>query len=119
MTLRNERNQVLKAVKGKAYRIEVELPHNITEYALNFLKIYNNARVDRRILKLYNTSMNNIYVVVKETAKDDAVDWLECFGEIKEVMEVKTITPIIPDTCVDRDFDEYAWEVEWLDADYE
>lgn len=109
----------LKIVKGKAYRIEVELPHNINQYALNFLQIYNNARVDKRILKLYNTSMNNIYVVVKESAKDDAIDWLEGYGEIKEVEEVKTITPIIPDTCEDRDFDEYAWEVEWLEMDYE
>lgn len=119
MTLRDERNQVLKAVKGKAYRIEVELPHNIQQYALNFLQIYNNARVDNRILKLYNTSKNNIYVVVKESAKNDAVDWLEGYGEIKAVEEVKTITPMIPFYNDDSDFDECADDVEWLDMDCE
>lgn len=109
----------LKVVKGKAYRIEVELPHSINQYALNFLQIYNNARVDNRILKLYNTSGNNIYVVVKESAKDDAVDWLEGYGEIKAVEAVTTITPMVPMECTDRDFDECAWEVEFLEIDYE
>lgn len=109
----------LKAVKGKAYRIEVKMPRDVTQYALNFLKIYNNAREDSRILKLYNTRGNNIFVVVKESAKDDAVDWLEWFGKIVEVTEVKTITPIVPLSCEDSDYDEYADDVEWLDMECE
>ena len=108
----------LNVEKGKAYRIEVEMPKDITQYALNFLKIYNNAREDRRILKLYNTPRNNIFVVVKESSKDDAVDWLGWFGEVVDVTEVTTITPIVPCDCTDPDFEEYS-EAEFLEFDFE
>lgn len=110
---------MLKVQKDKAYRIEVQLPDNINEYATNFLAIYNNTRVDNRLLKMYNNYGSSVFVVVKEKDKEDAIDWLECFGEIVEVMEVKTITPIVPITCSDEDFDEYVDEVEFLELDFE
>ena len=110
---------MLKTQKGKAYRVEVKLPSTIDEYAKNFLAIYNNTREDNRLLKMYNNSGNSVFVVVKETAKDDAVDWLECFGDIVEVTEVKTITPLVPITCSDSDFDEYLDDVEILELDFE
>lgn len=110
---------MLKVQKAKAYRITVKLPSAIDEYAKNFLIIYNNTRVDNRLLKVYNHSGNNVFVVVKENAKDDAVDWLEGLGEIVEVTEVKTITPLVPITCTDSDFDEYLDDVEILELDFE
>ena len=110
---------MLKVQKGKAYRVEVKLASTITEYARNFLAIYNNVRLDNRLLKMYNNSGNSVFVVVREDVKDEAVDWLECFGDIVEVTEVKTITPLVPITCSDSDFDEYLDDVEFLELDFE
>ena len=110
---------MLKVQKDKAYRIEVKLPSSIKKKKKNFLSIYNNTRVDNRLLKMYNNSGNSVFVVVKEKDKDDTVDWLEIFGEIIEVTEVKTITPLVPLTCSDSDFDEYLDDVEFLDLDFE
>lgn len=110
---------MLKVQKGKAYRVEVKLPSSVDEYAKNFLVIYNNTREDNRLLKVYNNSGNSVFVVVREDIKDEAVDWLEIFGEIVEVTEVKTITPLVPITCTDSDFDEYLDDVEVLDLDFE
>lgn len=110
---------MLKVQKDKAYRIEVKLPSSIDDYAKNFLSIYNNTRVDNRLLKMYNNSGNSVFVVVKEKDKDDTVDWLEIFGEIIEVTEVKTITPLVPITCSDSDFDEYLDDIEILELDFE
>ena len=118
MTLREERNQILKAQKGKAYRIAVELPSDVNKYALNFLNIYNNVRENDDLLKVYNTSGNTVYVVVKEEVKDAAVDWLEWLGKIVTVTEVKTITPIVPFYNDDSDFDEW-FGAEFLAVDYE
>ena len=110
---------MLKIKKDKAYRVEVKLPSPIDEYAKNFLAIYNNVREDNRLLKMYNNRGNSVFVVVREDIKDDAVDWLEIFGEIVEVTEVKIITPLVPITCTDSDFDEYLDDVEILELDFE
>lgn len=110
---------MLKVKKDKAYRVEVKLPAPVNEYAKNFLAIYNNVREDNRLLKMYNNRGNSVFVVVREDIKDDAVDWLEIFGEIVEVTEVKTITPLVPITCTDSDFDEYLDDVEILELDFE
>ena len=110
---------MLKVQKGIAYRVEIKLPSSIEEYSKNFLAIYNNVREDNRLLKVYNNTGNGVFVVVREDVKDAAIDWLECFGEIIELMEVKTITPLVPITCTDSDFDEYLDDVEILDLDFE
>ena len=110
---------MLKEKKDKAYRVEVKLPSPIDEYAKNFLAIYNNVREDNRLLKVYNNAGNSVFVVVRADIKDDAVAWLEIFGEIIEVTEVKTITPLVPITCTDSDFDEYLDDVEILELDFE
>ena len=109
---------MLKVQKAKAYRIQVKLPSALNEYAKNFLAIYNNTRVDNRLLKMYNNSGNSVFVVVREKDRDDAVDWLECFGEIIDVTEIMTITPLVPITCTDEDFDYYLNEVEFLELDF-
>ena len=110
---------MLKVQNDKAYRIEVELPSSGEEYAKNFLAIYNNVREDNRLLKVYNNAGNSVFVVVREDIKDAAIDWLGCFGEIVEVTEVKTVTPLVPLECTDSDFDEYVGDVEYLELDFE
>lgn len=80
--------------KGYAYRIRIALPSNINEYAKAFLAIVNNQRVSSdRLLKVYNDSGNSVYVIVREDCKDDAVDFLEQFGEIKKCEKVLTFEP--------------------------
>ena len=110
---------MLKVQKETACRIEVMLPSSIEEYAKNFLAIYNNVREDNRLLKVYNNAGNSVFVVVREDVKDAAIDWLEGFGEIYEVEKVKTITPLVPITCTDSDFDDYTGDVEFLELDFE
>lgn len=81
----------------KAIRFAVEMEGNVETYAMNFLKIYNNVREDRDLLKVYNNSGNTVYVVCKPEVADACKDWLEWFGTVSEPQEVIGIQPCLDD----------------------
>ena len=83
----------LQVEREIGYRIQVNLPDNIDEYAKSFLKIFNNVKSHRELLKMYNDYDNGVYVIVREETKDDAVEWLKAFGEVVEVEEIVLYVP--------------------------
>ena len=85
----------LQVEKEIGYRIQVNLPDNIDEYAKNFLKIYNNVKSHRELLKMYNDYDNGVYLIVRAEDKDQTVDWLKWFGEIVDVEEIVLYVPYL------------------------
>ena len=95
----------MKCEKREALRIKVELSGNIDEYARSFLAIYNNVKSDPYLLKMYNDYSNNVYVVCEKNVEKAAVEFLEQFGEIKSVVTVEVIQPIVYDWNYRDDID--------------
>ena len=73
---------LLKATKKEGARICVEVQD---DYMSVLTIIFNNAREDRRILKVSNDSGNNIFVDVLTQDVDNTKEWLSWFGNIKSV----------------------------------
>jgi hypothetical protein len=74
-----------------AVRIKVVLPDDLNKYAAAFLAIYNNVKSDPDLYKVYNDYGNGVYLVCKTDVQDAAVQFLEQFGEVKNVETVKLI----------------------------
>lgn len=77
--------------REKAVRIKVILTGNIEKYATSFLAIYNNAKNDKQLLKVYNDYDDGVYVVCETSVRDAAVKFLEQFGEIVRIETVEVV----------------------------
>lgn len=79
----------------KAVEVKVELPEDITEYALRWLQICNNVREYPHIFfKCENNRYNDkVSVFCTEKEKDSVKEWLEDMGEIKSVDTVYVFKP--------------------------
>lgn len=95
----------------KATRIKVAMEGDITEYAKNFLAIYNNVKSDRDLLKVYNDYDNGVYLVCEKSVTDAAVKFLEQFGTIERIEDVE----VVKSWC-DYDFKEDI-DVEFLEIE--
>jgi hypothetical protein len=80
---------------GMAMRIKVLLSDDIQKYATDFLAIYNNAKSDPDLYKVYNDYANGVYLVCNPDVKDAAVKFLEQFGEVVNVEFVKLVKPYV------------------------
>lgn len=96
--------------KTTAVRIKVNVEGTIEQYATAFLAIYNNVKSSSKLLKMYNNYSNGIYLVCEANEKDNAIDFLEQFGEITNVDTVKVIQPYL------NNYD-YSEEIEILDVE--
>lgn len=68
-----------------AWEITVTIDKPIAEYALDFLHIFNNARIANNIYKVKNyTNSNDVSVWCSNSMKDAVIDYLEQFGEVSE-----------------------------------
>lgn len=90
----------------KAIKIKLHIPDERTtkDYALNFLHIWNNAReYPNMFYKVYNNRGNDIFVICNPKNKEDVIEYLEYFGEIRSVEEAKLIT-------IKAKLDEFGYE---------
>lgn len=70
--------------KQQATRFALNIEGNTQEYALSLLHIINNAREYPYLLyKVENTYSNRVYVTCNPNRANDAREYLEQFGEIK------------------------------------
>lgn len=76
-------------------RIKVVISDDINKYAAAFLAIYNNVKNDSDLYKMYNDYGNGVYLVCKPDVQDAAVQFLEQFGEVKDIETVKLIKPYV------------------------
>jgi hypothetical protein len=87
-----------------AYEVTIDLGDNLQEYAMNFLKIFNNVKSREELIRVTNDYNNNVKVVCVEEALDATKEFLSWFGEIKSVDKVLCVQ--IEDD-IEYDFDNY------------
>ena len=93
--------------QSTGYKITVKLYANdLEEYAKAFLAIFNNVRESKDLIEVTNSSYSHkVWITCKENVKNQAVSWLEQFGEIDEIDKVLLVG--LEEVDVDYDFDEY------------
>ena len=96
---------VVELEKTEAVRIKVAMNGDITEYAKNFLAIYNNYKSNSELLKVYNDYDNGVFLVCAKSAQQAAIDFLEQFGQVVSVTDVETVRPVIYDCDYKDDVD--------------
>lgn len=84
----------IETEKHEGWKITVNLDGQpISEYAKNFLAIFNNVRVNSHALvKVENYSDNRISVWCYDDYKAETIEFLEQFGKITYVEKVLLIT---------------------------
>jgi hypothetical protein len=105
---------ILKCEKREAIRIKVEIDGDIVNYSKSFLAIYNNVKNDNSLLKMYNDYHNGVYVICETDVKENAVKFLEQFGEIVTIERVEVVAPIAYDYEYRNDLDTEFLEVDEL-----
>lgn len=80
----------MKQVKANVYELEgyavtVEMEEcSLNDYAKNFLHIFNNVRESKELIKIKNHyGSNDITVYCEADYKDNLINYLKNFGEIK------------------------------------
>lgn len=82
----------------KGYQVKVDITTGLEDYKNAFLIIYNNYKTDHRLLHFKNDYNNGIYITVEEDNVEDAVNWLEQFGNVtKEEVYIHITVPNITD----------------------
>lgn len=89
----------------EAVRIKVRIAGDINEYAKNFLAIYNNYKVDKDLLKVYNGYDDDVYLVCTKDVEQAAKDFLAQFGEVVSTTPVEAVRPVIYDYDYKDDVD--------------
>lgn len=100
----------MKTIKTNVYEIEgyaitVEIEEcSISEYAKNFLHIFNNVRESKELFKVRNYfGSNDVTVYCELDSKDSLIKYLKNFGEIKSCEKVLMYQMEEPE----YDFDKY------------
>lgn len=86
---------VARYTEEPAVRIKVALSDDINKYTAAFLAIYNNCKNDADLYKVYNDYGTGVYLVCKPEVKDAAIKFLEQFGEVTNVTDIKVVQPYI------------------------
>lgn len=87
-----------------AYEVKVNMEGGITDYALNFLKIFNTVKTQKDLIRVTNDYENGVQVVCKPDALEATKEYLSNFGEVTRVDKVLCVE-ICDD--IDYDFDKY------------
>lgn len=101
----------LNANKFDGYETKVELKGSISEYAMNFLKIFNNVKSRRDCLSIWNDYDNGVYV--KWTDRDGHLDKETMEGFLSQFGEVKWTYPIVVYEVDDEKLDDYDLDKYW------
>lgn len=64
------------------YEVRVDINKPVSEYAKDFLIIFNNVKTDNRLIRVRNGRHNDVYVTCVERAVDDLKYWLSDFGKV-------------------------------------
>lgn len=91
-------------MKTDAVEVRVELRGTVAEYALSFLKIYNNVKADPDLLTCRNDYGSGVYVVAVAEQRESVEEWLSNFGEVTDVTPVEALSPFVKYTT-DKDYD--------------
>lgn len=104
--------------RHKGYKITVEIDKPVSEYAIDFLHIYNNVKA-RRWFSMYNDYGNKVTVVCIWHEKDGLADYLKQFGEITDERECVLIESwmSLNDADFKEIYEEKGMEVEFLMPD--
>lgn len=87
-----------------AYEVGVELKGSIEEYAMNFLKIFNNVKTRKELIRVTNNYNNGVFVVCTTDSLGATKEFLSWFGEVTSVERVLCVKI---DDDFDYDFDKY------------
>ena len=98
----------------EGYEVSVDLGDNLQEYAMNFLKIFNNVKQHKDLIRVTNDYGNGVQVVCVSDALDATKEFLSWFGEIKYIEKVQYVKI---EEDIDYDFDKYEDQVvvPWID----
>lgn len=91
----------ITAWEEPAKEIVVEVK-GIEAYKDAFLTIFNNVRVDRRLITVENDSGDNIYVTCVSEEEQATIEWLSQFGEIKDCHDVLVYNADEPNYDLDK-----------------
>ena len=89
--------------KKSVVRVHVEMRGDVQEYALNFLKIFNNVRDNPELLMCYNDHGNGVYVICEPEVKEATVDFLGWFGTVSEPEELTGLLPVLDESSLKPD----------------
>ena len=84
--------------KKPVVRVCVEMRGDVQEYALNFLKIFNNVRDNPELLMCYNDHYSHVYVICEPSAEDATVDFLGWFGTVTDTEELTGLLPVLDES---------------------
>ena len=101
----------VRAEQFEGYEVTVKVEGNTEDYAMALLHIFNNVRESNRLLAIKNYSYNNnITVYCSSESKDDLIEYLENFGEVKRCEKALCYRV---DECYlpERDYEEYHSEI--------
>lgn len=89
------------------YEVGVELSHDLNQYALDFLHIFNNVKSQDGLIRVWNDYNNTVYVVSDEDTHNALVEYLKQFGEIKSDRLVQLLRVDSFASEIDYDLDKY------------
>lgn len=92
-----------------AYETEVKMTGDIQEYAMNFLKIFNNVKSNRELLRVRNDYHDKVYLTWVDLKEENVREWLSQFGEVGETHKVLVFNVVDEAVEYDYDFDIY-WD---------
>ena len=106
---------LFEAKLEKAVQITVKFPENNMPYAMNWLKLTNNAReYCESFLKIENSAGRNVYVTCTKESAESVKDYLEWLGDIVDEREVYVCRPYPT-----RGAEDYMWSIIDKDEDAE
>ena len=101
----------MKEIKAKVYELEgcavtVDIEGDIKEYAESFLHIFNNVRESDELIKIKNYyGSNEVTVYCGLEAKDNLIQYLKAFGEIKSCESILMYRMEEPDYDINKYYD--------------
>ena len=95
-----------KVYQSEGYAVTVEIEGRVTEYAENFLHIFNNVREASELITVKNYyGSNEVTVYCELEAKDDLIKYLKAFGEIKSCDKVLLLQMEEPNYDIEQYYD--------------
>lgn len=92
----------------EGYVITATLSSDLNTYALDFLRLFNNAREHEEIIQVTNNSVNNdVEVVVTKDSKDALIKYLEYGLDTCTIKDVTKCLIVDENNCFDYDIDQY------------
>lgn len=87
-----------------AYEVYVDLGSDLQEYAMNFLKIFNNVKSNKELIRVTNDYGSKVAVVCQEDSLNATKEFLSWFGSI---ISVEKVLCVKIEEDIDYDFDKY------------